>query len=78
MVRGPDCDEEDSMLSEAEKAYLEHAIYHQALAEAREPDTPRNRSIAASDYWQFLQAGGGPDREAIAALARGLRACESG
>jgi hypothetical protein len=66
------------MLSESEKAYLEHAIYHQALAEAGEPDTPRNRLIAASDYWQFLQAGGGTDGEAVAALARGLRACDAG
>jgi hypothetical protein len=66
------------MLGEAEKAYLVHAIYPRALAEAGEPDTPRNRSIAASDYWQFLQTGGGTDGEAIAALARGLRACDAG
>jgi hypothetical protein len=66
------------MLSEAEKAHLEHAIYPQALAEAGEPDTRRNRSIAASDYWHFLQAGGGTDGEAVAALARGLRACDAG
>ena len=33
--------------------------------------------IAASDYWQFLQLGGGTDDEAIVALARGLRACDA-
>lgn len=63
------------MLSEAEKAHLEHAVYPLALTEAGEPDTHRNRAIAASDYWQFLQAGGGTDSEAVAALARGMRAC---
>jgi hypothetical protein len=63
------------MLSEAERAHLEHAVYPLALAEAGEPDTHRNRAIAASDYWQFLQAGGGTDGEAVAALARGMRAC---
>ena len=63
------------MLSDADRAHLEHAIYPQALAEAGEPDTPRNRLIAASDYWQFLQAGGGSDDEAVATLVRGLRAC---
>jgi hypothetical protein len=65
------------MLSEAERAHLEHAIYPQALAAAGEPDTRRNRLIAASDYWQFLQAGGGTDGEAVTALARGLRACDA-
>jgi hypothetical protein len=66
------------MLSEAEKAHLEHVVYPRALAEAGEPDTRRNRSIAASDYWQFLQIGGGTEDEAVAALARGLRACGAG
>jgi hypothetical protein len=33
--------------------------------------------IAASDYWLFLQTGGGTDREAVAALTRGLRACDA-
>jgi hypothetical protein len=65
------------MLSEAEWAHLEHAIYPQALAAAGEPDTHRNRLIAASDYWQFLQAGGGSDGEAVNTLARGLRACDT-
>ena len=64
------------MLSEAERAHLEHAIYPQALAAAGEPDTRRNRLIAASDYWQFLQTGGGTDGAAVTALARGLRACD--
>jgi hypothetical protein len=66
------------MLTEAEKAHLEHAVYPRALAEAGEPDTRRNRAIAASDYWQFLRSGGGTDSEAVAALARGLRACGTG
>lgn len=66
------------MLSEAEKAHLEYAIYPRALAEAGEPDTHRNRMIAASDYWQFLLTGGGSDDEAVVALARGLRACDAG
>ena len=65
------------MLSEADNTHLEHAIYPQALAKAGEPDTHRNRWIAASDYWLFLQAGGGTDDEAIAALTRGLRACDT-
>jgi hypothetical protein len=65
------------MLSDAEKAHLERAIYPLALADAGEPDTRRNRMIAASDYWQFLQTGGGTDDEAIATLTRGLRACEA-
>jgi hypothetical protein len=66
------------MLTDAEKAHLDHAVYPRALAEAGEPDTPRNRSIAASDYWQFLQLGGGTDDDAVGALARGLRACGTG
>jgi hypothetical protein len=66
------------MLSEAEKTHLEHAIYPRAVAEAGEPDTRRNRMIAASDYWQFLQRGGGTDDEAVVAIARGLRACDAG
>jgi hypothetical protein len=65
------------MLAEAEKAHLDHVIYPRALAGAGEPDTRRNRMIAASDYWQFLQAGGGTDDEAVTALARGLRSCET-
>jgi hypothetical protein len=65
------------VLDEAQKAHLELAIYPPALAEAGEADSSRNRVIAASDYWQFLQAGGGTDAEAIAALVRGLRACDS-
>lgn len=67
-----------SVLSDAEKAHLEKAIYSQALAEAGEPDTPRNRLIAASDYWQFLQLGGGTDADATTAIVRGLRACDVG
>jgi hypothetical protein len=66
------------MLSDAEKRHLEHAIYPLAVAQAGEPDSPRNRMIAASDYWQFLQLGGGTDDEAVAAIARGLRACDAG
>lgn len=65
------------MLSEAENTHLDHAIYPRAIAEAGEPDTHRNRTIAASDYWQFLQLGGGTDDEAVVALARGLRACDA-
>jgi hypothetical protein len=65
------------VLSEAEKDHLERAIYPLALAEAGEADSPRNRMIAASDYWQFLQMGGGTDSEATAALARGLRSCDA-
>jgi hypothetical protein len=65
------------LLSEDENTHLEHALYRQALAEAGESDSPRNRSIAASDYWQFLQTGGGTDAEAVAALVRGLRACDA-
>ena len=66
------------MLSEAEKTHLEQAIYPRAIAEAGELDTRRNRMIAASDYWQFLQLGGGTDEQAVVALARGLRACDAG
>ena len=65
------------MLSEAEKDHLERALYPLALIEAGELDSPRNRMIAASDYWQFLQFGGGSDTDAIAALVRGLRACDA-
>jgi hypothetical protein len=65
------------LLDEADTAHLEHAIYPLALAEAGEADSPRNRSIAASDYWQFLQRGGGTDAQAITALVRGLRACDA-
>jgi hypothetical protein len=64
------------MLSETERAHLELAIYPLALAAAGEPDTRRNREIAASDYWQFLERGGGPDDAAVAALTRGLRGCD--
>ena len=63
------------MLSDAEHAHLVGVIYPAALAGAGEQDSPRNRSIATSDYWQFLQLGGGTDAEAIAALVRGRRAC---
>jgi hypothetical protein len=66
------------MLSDAEKTHLEHAIFPRALEEASEPDTSRNRVIAASDYWQFLQIGGGSDDEAVVVVARGLRACNAG
>jgi hypothetical protein len=69
---------EHSVLSDAEKAHLEEAIYPLALAEAGEPDTPRNRLIAASDYWQFLRLGGGTEAAATAAIVRGLRACDAG
>ena len=64
------------MLSDAERAHLERALYPVALAEAGEPDSPRNRTIAANDYWLFLQAGGGTDEEAIVVLLRGLQSCE--
>jgi hypothetical protein len=68
---------EDLVLTEAEKAHLDRAIYLLALAEAGEADSHRNRMIAGSDYWQFLQTGGGTDTEAIAVLVRGLRACDA-
>jgi hypothetical protein len=63
------------VLSEAEQFHLDQVIYPRALAAAKEPDTRRNRDIAASDYWHFLQLGGGGDAEAVAALTRGLRPC---
>ena len=66
------------MLCEAERIHLEQALYPKALEAAGEADSPRNRQIAASDYWQFLALGGGTDEEAIAALVRGLRACDLG
>jgi hypothetical protein len=66
------------VLSDAERAHLEGVIYPQALAAAGEPDTSRNRLIAASDYWLFLQSGGGTEADATAAIARGLRACDAG
>jgi hypothetical protein len=65
------------VLSDADKAHLEQAIYPVALAEAGEVDSPRNRTIAANDYWLFLQAGGGSDADAIAGLMRGLRSCDA-
>lgn len=65
------------MLSEADRVHLERAIYPAALAAAGEADSPRNRDIAASDYWQYLQLGGGTDADAIATLTRGLRACDT-
>jgi len=64
------------VLSDAEQGHLERALYPVALAEAGEADSPRNRTIAANDYWLFLQAGGGSDQEAVDALLRGLRSCE--
>ena len=64
------------MLSDAERAHLERALYPAALAAAGEPDSPRNRTIAANDYWLFLQAGGGSDEDAIGALLRGLQSCD--
>ena len=64
------------MLSDAEREHLERAIYPRVLRDAGEQDSPRNRSIAASDYWQFLQLGGGGDAEAVAALVRGLQSCD--
>jgi hypothetical protein len=63
------------MLNAAEKAHLDNTIYPRALAGAAEPDSPRNREIAASDYWLFLQTGGGTDDKAVEVLVRGLRAC---
>ncbi len=65
------------MLSDAQQAHLDEALYPRALACAGEPDTPRNRQIAAGDYWHFLQLGGGSDAQAAAALVRGLRSCEA-
>ena len=64
------------MLSDAERAHLERALYPVALAQAGEVDSPRNRTIAANDYWLFLQAGGGSDEDAIGVLLRGLQSCE--
>ncbi|MEY2517120.1 MAG: hypothetical protein QOJ89_4478 [bacterium] len=64
------------MLSEAERSHLEAALYPRALEQAGEPDSPRNRGIAANDYWMFLQLGGGSDADALDALVRGLRACD--
>jgi hypothetical protein len=63
------------VLGQADKAHLEQDLYPAALTEAGEADSPRNRMIAASDYWQ-LQSGGGTDAEALATLVRGLRACD--
>jgi hypothetical protein len=68
---------EDLLPGETEQAHLERVIYPAALAAAGEADSPRNRAIAASDYWQFLEWGGGTDAEAIVALTRGLRACDA-
>ncbi len=65
------------VLTDAEQARLAKALYPAALAEAHELDSPRNRAIAASDYWQFLHLGGGTDAEAIAMLVRGLRSCDA-
>lgn len=65
------------MLGDAERSHLERAIYPVALEEAGELDSPRNREIAASDYWQFLATGERTDAEAIAALVRGLRPCDA-
>lgn len=65
------------MLTDDEQTHLEQTLYRPALAQSGEPDSPRNRTIAANDYWLFLQAGGGADGDAIAALARGLRACDT-
>lgn len=65
------------MLDDRQRAHLEHVIYPVALASAGELDSARNRAIAASDYWLFLQLGGGTDDEATAALVRGLRSCEA-
>ncbi len=65
------------MLSEAQREHLERSLYPQALAQAAEVDSPRNRAIAASDYWQFLQMGGGSDEQATATLVRGLRSCDA-
>lgn len=64
------------MLGDAERRHLVEAVYPQALAAAGEPDTRRNRLIAASDYWLFLRAGGGSDAQAAEAIMRGLRSCE--
>ena len=67
----------DGVLSAQQRAHLERSLYPQALAQAGELDSPRNREIAASDYWLFLQRGGGSDAEAQAALMRGLRSCDA-
>jgi hypothetical protein len=65
------------VLGDADRAHLERELYPQALAQAGEIDSPRNRAIAASDYWQFLALGGGSDADATQALVRGLRSCEA-
>ncbi len=63
------------MLSDDDQALLER-MYPLALVEAGELDSPRNRSIAASDFWAFLSMGGGSEDEATDALVRGLRSCD--
>ncbi len=63
------------MLTDPERAHLDSEIYPRALREAGELDSSRNREIAMSDYWLFLQSGGGSDAEAVQTLVRGLRAC---
>jgi len=65
------------VLSDVERAHLERSLYPSALAQAGEIDSPRNREIAASDYWHFLQLGGGSDADATQALVRGLRSCDT-
>ena len=65
------------MLDDAQQVHLQDDLYPRALAAAGEPDTPRNRRIAASDYWQFLELGGGSDADALDALVRGLRSCDA-
>jgi hypothetical protein len=55
---------------------LDPALYARALAAAGERDSPRNRAIAASDWWVFALAGGGNEDEAVAALVRGLQSCD--
>jgi hypothetical protein len=55
---------------------LDPGLYARALEAAGERDSPRNRAIAASDWWVFEQAGGGSEEEAVAALVRGLQSCE--
>jgi len=64
------------VLSDDDRVRLER-LYPPALEQAGELDSPRNRSVAASDFWAFLLMGGGSDDEATDALVRGLRSCDA-